>query len=97
MKVNNECIKAVLNYVIDNVKVVFDTSGAGYEPISTLSIIQALSKNEKFTQEEIFHSCIYASKCGYLETDKRYATKNNIPSLIDLVDVTPSGYEFLEK
>lgn len=97
MKVNNECIKAVLNHVIENSEVVFDTSKAGYNGVSILSVIKALSENEKYSESVVLHSCLYAYNFGLIITDKRIELKNLTPSLIDILDVTPSGYKFLEE
>ncbi len=97
MKVNNDCIKSVLNYVIDNVNVVFDTSKAGYNGVSILSVIKALSENEKYSESVVLHSCLYAYNFGLIITDKRIELKSLTPSLIDILDVTPSGYKFLEE
>ncbi len=97
MKVNNDCIKSVLNYVIDNVNVVFDISKAGYNGVSILSVIKALSENEKYSESVVLHSCLYAYNFGLIITDKRIELKSLTPSLIDILDVTPSGYKFLEE
>lgn len=97
MKINNECIKAVLNFVIDNVNVVFNASKAGYNGVSILSVIKALSENEKYSESVVLHSCLYAYNFGLIITDKRIELKSLTPSLIDILDVTPSGYKFLEK
>lgn len=97
MKVNNECIKAVLNHVIETSEVVFDTSKAGYNGVSILSVIKSLSENEKYSKSVVLHSCLYAYNFNLIITDKRIELKNLIPSLIDILDVTPSGYKFLEE
>lgn len=96
MKVNNECIKAVLNHVIENATVVFDSSKAGYKGISILSVIKALSEDKKYSESVVLHSCLYAYNFGLIITDKRIELKNLTPSLVDILDVTPTGYKFLE-
>lgn len=97
MKRNNDCIKAVLNHVIENVNVVFDTSHVGYDGISLLSVINNLSEDGTYKAEEVLHSCMYASFLGLIWADKRIEPKNIIASTIDILDVTPAGYEFLEQ
>lgn len=100
MKVNNECIKAVLNHVIEKSEVVFDTSKAGYNGVSLLAVIKALSENKEYSESIILHSFLYAYNLGFLITAKRIdlkELKSLTPSLIDILDVTPSGYKFLEE
>lgn len=97
MKVNNECIKSVLNYVIENSEVVFDTSKAGYNGVSLLSVIKTLSENEKYSKSVVLHSCLYAYNFGLIITNKRIEFTDLMPSLISILDVTPSGYKFLEE
>lgn len=97
MRVNKDCIKDVLNYVIENVNVVFDTSKAGYNGVSILSVIRALSDNDKYSESIVLHSCLYAYNCGFIMIDKRIDLNNLTPSLIDILDVTPAGYKFLEE
>lgn len=40
---------------------------------------------------------MYASFLGLIWADKRIEPKNIIASTIDILDVTPAGYEFLEQ
>lgn len=97
MKRNDDCIKAVLNYVIENVDVVFDTSHAGYNGVSILSVIKSLSENNQYTEAEVLHSCLYAYNCGLILTDKRLELKNISPSLTEILDISPAGYKFIEE
>lgn len=97
MKVNNECIKAVLNHVIENSGIEFDTSKAGYKGLSILSVIKDLSANNKYSEQVVLHSCLYAYNFGLLITDKRVELTNLTPALVSILDVTPSGYKFLEE
>lgn len=97
MRVNNNCIRDVINYVIDNAVVIFDTTRAGYEGISLLSVIKALSQDDKYAEAEVLHACLYAYNYGLLLTDKRIELKNLTPSLIDILDVSPAGYKFIEE
>lgn len=97
MKVNNECIKAVLNHVIDKSEVEFDTSKAGYKGLSILSVVQEISSNNTYSESVVLHSCLYAYSLGLLITDKRIELKNLTPALVSILDVTPSGYKFLEE
>lgn len=97
MRINNNCIKDVLNYVIDNVIVKFDTTKAGYDGVSVLSVIKSLSEEGKYTEAEVLHACLYAYNCGLILTDRRMELTNLTPSITDILDVSPSGYKFIEE
>ena len=95
MKVNNECIKAVLNYVIDNSVVEFDEH-IGYKGLSLLSIINDVSNNGTYSKEQVLHSCIYAYKCQYIDANREMGDCSNIVTArVKIYDVTPYGYKFL--
>lgn len=96
MRLSNECMKAVLNYVIDNVNVVFDTSNAGYKGVSISSVVEALSGDGKFSESSVLHSCLYAYNLGFIITEQKVNLTSMSPILIKILDVTPSGYKFLE-
>lgn len=97
MKVNNECIKAVLNHVIENSEIEFDTSKAGYKGLSILSVIQKISEDNKYSESAVLHACLYSYILGFIITDKKVELKNLTPALVSILDVTPSGYKFLEE
>lgn len=96
MRVNNNCIKDVLNYIINTVTVNFSTANSEYVGISLLSIIKSLSEEKQYSEAEVLHSYIYAQNCGYIWASKRIEFKQIIPAKIDVYDVTPSGYAFIE-
>lgn len=93
MRVNNDCIKAVLNHVIDNTEIKCNESGCSFTYIDLNHIIRNLE--EKFNQETIVHSAIYAQKCGYLDMKLTPDLANFIYAKFQISDVTPLGYQFL--
>lgn len=96
MKINNKCIKEVLNYVIEKSEVIFDVSNSKYKGVSILSVIKELSESGKYPESVVLHSCLYAYNFNLVITNKRIDYTNLIPAAIDILDVTPSGYKFLE-
>lgn len=97
MRVNNECIKAVLNYVIKKSTIVFDISNSGYQKISFLSIVEDLSSETNYTKEEIIHSCVYALLCNYFITLSHPDLVKFTPAQTVILDVSLTGYQFLEQ
>lgn len=95
MRVNNECIKAVLNFVIDNTGVNDEGQKCSLKQTDLYQIIQKLQSD--FQKEVIVHSTIYAAKCGYLDMKPIRDIHNITYAMCDISDVTPAGYDFLEK
>ena len=94
MKRNNECIRAVLNYVIENTSIVAEETKFDIKPTDMYAIIKGM-EDTSFNKEEIIHSIIYASRCGFLDTKPITSKVNNTYAAIDIYDVTPTGYSFL--
>ena len=95
MRVNNECIKAVLNFVIDNTSITCENTKCYIIQTDLYKVIENLE--EKYDKATIVHSVIYASKCGYLDMKPIRETNNIMYSTCDIADVTPIGYKFLEE
>lgn len=94
MKVNNECIKAVLNHVIANTGVTVEKTKAILKSTDIFGIIKELEGT--YTNEEIVHSVIYAGKCNYLDMTPLHGKRDFLFATVDINDVTPLGYKFLE-
>lgn len=95
MKVNNECIKAVLNYVIENTDIIDGDTKCSIKQTNLYEVIKGLEEN--YERKLIIHSTFYASKCGYLEMEPIRETRNIVYSNCNINDVTPIGYKFLEE
>lgn len=96
MRVNNECIATVLNYIIENVTISCDPNNAGYKSIDMLSIVNNISESGTYTKEEILHSCMYAIRYNLIALDSLFKMADFIPTKIDIFDITPYGYKFLK-
>lgn len=94
MRVNKECIKDVLNFVIENTGIEYEDTKCHIKQTNLYQLIEKL-KND-YEKEVIVHSTIYASKCGYLDMKPIRETSNIIYVKCDIADVTPTGYQFLE-
>lgn len=96
MTLNKQCIKDILHYVIDNSEIDYNEVKAGYKSISLPSIVKALSKDEKYSEEVILHSFLYALRIGMFFSDSRLDFKGFTLVAVLVQDVSPIGYKFLE-
>lgn len=94
MRINNDCIKAILNFVIENTGIDCDDTKFSIKQTNLNQIVKTL--NEDFDQKVIIHSTIYANKCGYLDMKPIKEISNIIYTSCDIADITPLGYKFLE-
>lgn len=94
MRVNKDCIKAVLNFVIENTGINCENEKCSIKQTDLYQLIDKLGN--EFSKEVIIHSTIYASKCGYLDMKPIRDIHNIIYATCDIADVTPMGYKFLE-
>ena len=95
MRVNNDCIKAILNFVIENTGINDEGDKCSVKQTNLYQIIQALQND--FEKEVIAHSTLYAQKCGYIDMTPIRDINNISYALCKISDVTPIGYEYLEK
>ncbi|WP_024348480.1 hypothetical protein [Lacrimispora indolis] len=95
MKINNDCIRVVLNYIIENVEITVDRDNkADIKGISMLSVMNNLSTT--YQKEEVVHAILYASKYGLIDMQHIKDNSNINLSTNHIYDVTPMGYKFLE-
>ncbi len=97
MKINNNCVKDVLKYIIKNAIVEFSESNVGYKGLSLLSVIEGVSTENNYDKEVVLHSVIYANKYNLIDTNRQMGDGSNIVTArVQIYDVTPYGYNFLE-
>lgn len=97
MKLNKDCVKDVLNYIIKNATVEFTESNVGYKGLSLLSILDGVSNENAYDKEVVLHSVIFANKYNLIDTNRQMGDGSKIvTSRVEIYDVTPYGYNFLE-
>ena len=95
MRVNNECIKSVLNFIIENTDINDGDTKCSIEQTNLYQIIKGLENN--YERKTIIHSVFYASKYGYIEMQPLREFRNIVYSTCYINDVTPNRYRFLEE
>lgn len=94
MELNKECIKAVLDFVIQNTGIECEDTKCSIKQTNLYQLIENLKNS--YEKEVIIHSTIYACKCGYLDMKPIREVNNIIYANCNIADVTPTGYQFLE-
>lgn len=97
MKLNKDCVKDVLNYIIKNATVEFTESNVGYKGLSLLSVLDGVSNENGYDKEVVLHSVIFANKYNLIDTNRQMGDGSKIvTSRVEIYDVTPYGYNFLK-
>lgn len=87
MKFNPDCMRDVLFYLEENLKI---SSDLKFKSLSIYNLAQDLS----YPREEIANMLILLDEGGYIKTSVLYA--NNAISILDVSRITFSGYQFIE-
>ena len=95
MKLNNDCMKAVLNYIVDHSGFDFDGSRIHQKKINSCEMVEFLQKDNHFDKETIVYAIVYAYKHKYIEVISMPQLDNFMISSFTIVDVTPLGYNYM--
>lgn len=89
MKINEECIRDVLSYLIDNLTIQISNNRGDFNSISILSLMKNFE--EKYSKEDIWYSIYNLSQDGFIETnDVRKQSRNGF-AFVDIYNVTHRG------
>lgn len=96
MQINEECIRDILSYLVDNLEIVKNIDNKyNYEVISVLQLIETSELNN-YSPEVIIYSVNILSECGFIEGEK--LQKKTMVSCADqdIINVTYMGQQFYE-
>lgn len=93
MKLNNDAIKEVLDYIIEKQK--FDFSKCEVKTIFLSSIVDNLAQNDEDRKQEIAFAIIRCINEGLIMNN--YYHPNVVWTSAKVDDVTFKGFEWLEK
>ena len=94
MKINEECIRDVLSYLVDNLTIQISNNRGDFNSISLLSLMKNFE--EKYSKEDIWYSIYNLSQDGFIETnDVRKQSRNGF-AFVDIYNVTHRGHQFNE-
>ena len=98
---NKACMKDILNYVSENTKVEVDDMSYHNITISNLNLtmlLEQMSKNEKYTIEEIAYNFMQCYNNGLVDAKINYKDSKTIVSpTSDIIGVTLVGVNFMNQ
>lgn len=93
MKLNNECIRDVLAYLIENLTINIDETNAEFNKIGTREVMNKLCS--KYSKEDIWYSVFTMFETNYITVETNMLN-NNVLSRQLIVNVTYNGHQFYE-
>ena len=94
MKINEECIRDVLSYLVDNLTIQISNNRGDFNSISLLSLMKNFE--EKYSKEDIWYSIYNLSQDGFIETNDIRKQSRNGFAFVDIYNVTHRGHQFNE-
>lgn len=93
MKLNDECIRDSLAYIIDNIDIeIINNIKIKILPVTLSSIINSLK--QKYTEKDIWYSVYFLNEGKYIESKDLIAKSKTAFSSVEIFNVTIKGYEF---
>lgn len=95
---NMPCMKDIVDFVFNNVKVVVERDNKFHlEPTSLYKIVEELSKENKYEKETIISNFLLCCKYHYIESNTFTNNLTNSTSLISckVTSITEQGLQFI--
>lgn len=97
MQINEECIRDILKYLIENLDISVEYSNKfSYTNITVLELINSPVLSEKYLEKDIIYSINILSQCGFIEGEKLQDKANVFCSFQEIRNVTYIGQRFYE-
>lgn len=95
MKINEECVRDILDYLVNNLHLVIVRGIKGdFNSIDLLELMKYF--DGKYTQEDVWYSAYNLEQSGYIETNNIRENSKNAFAHAYVHNVTHRGHEFYE-
>lgn len=94
MKINEECIRDILKYLIENLTIQIDKTRGGFNNLSLLSIMKEFEN--QYSREDIWYSIYNLSQDRFIETNDIRKQSLNGFAYVEVYNVTHRGHQFYE-
>lgn len=94
MKINEECIRDILKYLIENLTIQIDKTKGGFNSLSLLSVMKEF--DNKYSREDVWYSIYNLSQDRFIETNDICKQSLNGFAFVEIYNVTHRGHQFYE-
>ena len=97
MQINEECIRDILKYLIENLDISVEYRNEfNYTNITVLELINSPALSGKYLEKDIIYSVNILSQCRFIEGEKLQDKENEYCSKQVIKNVTYAGQRFYE-
>ena len=94
MKMNEDCIRDILKYLVENLSIKIENNKGGFNDITMLGIIKEF--DNKYTKEDIWYSVYNLSQDRFIDTNDIRKQSMVGFALVEIYNVTHRGHQFYE-
>lgn len=94
MKINEDCIKDVLEYFVENLSIKITGYKGGFNKISMQSVMEYFL--EKYSKEDVWYSIYNLSQERYIETNNIIEQSHSGFGFVFIFNVTHKGHQLYE-
>lgn len=94
MKMNEECIRDILHYLVENLTIKIENNKGGFNDITMLGIIKEF--DNKYTKEDIWYSVYNLSQDRFIDTNDIRKQSMVGFAFVEIYNVTHRGHQFYE-
>lgn len=94
MKMNEECIRDILKYLVENLSIKIENNKGGFNDITMLGIIKEF--DNKYTKEDIWYSVYNLSQDRFIDTNDIRKQSMVGFAFVEIYNVTHRGHQFYE-
>ena len=94
MKMNEDCIRDILKYLVENLTIKIDHNKGGFNDISMLTIMKEFEP--KYAREDIWYSVYNLSQDRFIDTNDIRKQSMVGFAFVEIYNVTHRGHQFYE-
>ena len=94
MKMNEDCIRDILQYLVENLTIKIDKTKGGFNSITMLTVMKEF--DQKYTREDIWYSVYNLSQDRFIDTNDVRKLSQTGFAYVDIYNVTHRGHQFYE-
>lgn len=94
MKMNEDCIRDILKYLVENLTIKIDHNKGGFNDMSMLAIMKEFET--KYSREDIWYSVYNLSQDRFIDTNDVRKQSMVGFAFVEIYNVTHRGHQFYE-
>lgn len=94
MKMNEDCIRDILKYLVENLSIKIENNKGGFNDITMLGVIKEF--DNKYTKEDIWYSVYNLSQDRFIDTNDIRKQSMVGFAFVEIYNVTHRGHQFYE-